>query len=111
MAAEAEMKQLHWRNLFKPIQWNELSNKEQKIVLESHIFMKKKRIGDIKWRIVARGNKQQGYIEKGESSSPMVAIESVILTSIINAREERKVTVIDIPNAFIQTWLGIRKTR
>ncbi len=29
IAAEAEMKQLHWRNSFKPVRWNDLT-KEQK---------------------------------------------------------------------------------
>ena len=111
IAAEAEMKQLHWRNSFKPVRWNELSDKQKKTILESHIFMKQKRTGEIKGRTVAGGNKQRGYIDKEESSSPTVATESVILTSVVDAKEERRVTVIDVPNAFIQTVVEDKNKR
>jgi hypothetical protein len=103
VAAESEMKQLHWRNLFRPVQYQELSKGQKQTILESHIFMKKKRTGEIKGRTVAGGNKQRGYIDKEESSSPTVATESVLLTSIVDAIEERCTAIIDVPNAFIQT--------
>ena len=73
--------------------------------------MKQKRTGEIKGRTVAGGNKQRGYIDKEESSSPTVATESVILTSIIDAEEERETAVIDIPNAFIQTVVEDKSKR
>jgi len=111
IAAEAEMKQLHWRNSFRPVRWNELSDKQKKTILESHIFMKQKRTGEIKGRTVAGGNKQRGYIDKEESSSPTVATESVVLTSVVDAKEERRVTVIDVPNAFIQTVVEDKSKR
>ena len=103
IAAEAEMKQLNWRNSFRPVKWTELSSKQRETILESHIFIKKKRTGEVKGRTVAGGNKQRDYIDKEESSSPTVATESVILTSMVDAIEEREVMVIDVPNAFIQT--------
>ena len=53
--------------------------------------------------MVAGGNKQRGTIEKEDATSPTAALESVLLTSTIDATEERDVAVIDIPNAFIQT--------
>ena len=56
-AAEAEMKQLHWRNSFMPKLWNKLSLEQKDKVLESHIFIKQKRSGEIKGRTVAGGNK------------------------------------------------------
>jgi hypothetical protein len=51
---------------------------------------------------VAGGNKQRDYISKEDASSPTVATEAILLSCIINAEEGRDVTVIDIPNAFIQ---------
>jgi len=57
VTAEAEMKQLHWRNSFRPVRWSELTDKQRQTVLESHIFMKQKRTGEIKGRTVAGGNK------------------------------------------------------
>ena len=71
--------------------------------MESHLFLKKKRDGTIKGRTVAGGNKQRNYISKDDASSPTVATESVLFTSIIEAFEKRDVATIDIPNAFIQT--------
>ena len=102
-AAYSEMKQLHLRDTFRPMHWKELAPLQKKMILESHMFLKKKRTGKIKGRTVAGGNKQRGYIPKEDASSPTVATESVMLTCIIDAIEGRDVAVIDIPNAFIQT--------
>ena len=73
------------------------------------MFLKEKRDGSIKGRTVAGGNKQRDYISKEDASSPTVATESVLLTCIIDAEEERDVAVIDIPNAFIQTRIEDEK--
>jgi hypothetical protein len=102
-AIEAEMKQLHFRNTFKPMHWKDLTETQRKTVLESHLFLKEKRDGKIKGRTVAGGNKQRDYISKEDATSPTVATESVLLSCIIDAAEERDVAVVDIPNAFIQT--------
>ena len=102
-AAHSEMKQLHLRNTFKPFHWRELNQAQRRTVLESHMFLKLKRDGKIKGRTVAGGNKQRDYISKEDASSPTVATESVLLTCIVDAEEERDVTVVDIPNAFVQT--------
>ena len=102
-AAFSEMKQLHFRNTFRPKHWKELTQRQKDMVLESHMFLKEKRDGKIKGRTVAGGNKQRSYIPKEDASSPTVATESVLLTCIIDAEEERDVAVVDIPNAFIQT--------
>ena len=102
-AVKSEMKQLHMRNTFKPKHRHELTEIQRQMVLESHMFLKEKRDGKIKGRTVAGGNKQRDYISKEDASSPTVATESVLLTCIIDAEEERDVAVADIPNAFIQT--------
>ena len=103
------MKQLHFRNTFKPLHWKQLTETQRKTVLESHMFLKEKRDGKIKGRTVAGGNKQRDYISKEDASSPTVTTESVLLSCIIDAEEERDVAVIDIPNAFIQTQRGRRE--
>jgi hypothetical protein len=36
---------------------------------------------------------------------PTIITEAVMLLCIIDAKEERDVTIINIPNAFIQTWV------
>jgi hypothetical protein len=100
-AAEAGVKQLHWRNSFQPVHWKYLSEKEKTMVLESHMFITKKRDGNLKARKVAGGNKQRGFIEKEDASSPTVATELVLLSCTIDAMENREVCVLDIPNAFV----------
>jgi hypothetical protein len=108
-SALSEMKQLHLRNTFKPKHWRELSQVQRQTVLESYMFLKQKRDGKIKGRIVAGGNKQRDYISKEDASSPTVALEAVILSCIIDAEEGRDVAVVDIQNAFVQTRVENKK--
>jgi hypothetical protein len=103
------MKQLHLRKTFKPKHWRELSKAHRQTVLESHIFLKLKRDGKIKGRTVAGGNKNRDYISKEYDSSPTFATESVLLSCIIDAEEHRDVSVVDIPNAFVQTCVENEK--
>jgi hypothetical protein len=109
--ATAEMKQLHRRNSFKPVHWSELSDKQRAMVLKSHMFMKQKQTGEIKGKTVAGGNKQKGFIDKEDASSPTVATESVVLTSVIDAKEDRESAVVNVPNAFIQTVVEDKSKR
>jgi len=106
-----EMKQLHWRNSFKPMHWKNLTPEQRKQVLESHIFVERKRDGVLKARTVAGGNKQRGYILKEDASSPTVSNEAVLLTCVIDADENRDVAIVDIPNAFVQTVVEDEKDR
>ena len=48
---------------------------------------------------------QRQYITKEESASPTASTESVLLTSTIKAKEKHNVITLDVPNAFIQTYL------
>jgi hypothetical protein len=68
--------------------------------LESNLFLKLKRDGTIKGRTVAGGNRQGGFITKEDATSPTVTTESILLTAVIDALENRDVAVVDIPNAF-----------
>ena len=110
-AGVKEVSQLHWRKTFVPRRYSELTDEQTKKVLESHMFVVKKRDGNTKARMVAGGNTQRDYLTKEDSSSPTVSTKAVILTSIIDAHERRDVAVIDIPNAFIQTRVDNPKNR
>ena len=67
------------------------------------MIIKQKQNDKIKEWTVYGYNKQRTYIPKEDAISPNVSTESVILTSIFYANKNRDVSVIDIPNAFIQT--------
>ena len=105
-AAMKEMGQLHNRGSFKPIRWSEMSPGERKKAMESLIFLTEKRDGTIKARTCANGGTQRVHCDKEDSASPTASIESIMLTSLIEAVESRDVATVDIPNAFIQTVVG-----
>jgi hypothetical protein len=67
------------------------------------MFPKQKRDGKIKGAPIAGGNKQRDYISKEDASSPTIATEAVLLSCIIDAEEGHDITVVDIPNACVQT--------
>ena len=102
-ACRLEVKQIHMRNSFVPKHWEELTPKQKNNILESFIFVEEKKSGADKGRLVINGAMQRGHITKEEASSPTVFAESVILTSVVDAKEGRTVATVDIPNAFVQT--------
>ena len=104
-AAHKEWKQLHDRVCFVPIDVKSLSAEEKRKAIESFIFFVEKKSGVLKGREVIMGNRQRVWMDKQESSSPTVMTDSVMISSSIDAHEERYVATADVPNAFIQTKL------
>ena len=94
---------------FRPINPKTLSKNEYDKVLELHLFLKNKRDQSIKGRMVAGGNKRRGHINKTDATSLTAALDSVLLTSTIDAKEGRDVAIIDIPNAFATTRIENKK--
>ena len=80
--------------------------RERKKAMESLIFLTEKRDGTIKARTCANGSTQRVCCDKEDSASPTASVESIMLTSLIEAVESRDVATVDIPNAFIQTVVG-----
>jgi hypothetical protein len=98
-----KIKQLHWRNSYKPMYRHELTQAQKEHILESHIFVEEKQHGKIKARKVVGGNKQQDYITKEDVSSPTVSAKAVMLTCMIDALKDQDIAIINIPNEFVQT--------
>jgi len=42
-------------------------------------------------------------MSKDETASPTVSTEAIMVTAVVDAKEEREVAVVDVPNAFVQT--------
>jgi hypothetical protein len=98
-----ELKQLHDRKVVEPKHASTLSGEEKRDALQYlSDVLKRKRNGDIKGRGCAYGRKQRKYIRKEDASSPTVAIESVMITSTIDAKEQQDVATVDVPGAFMQ---------
>ena len=98
-----ELKQLHDRKVLEPRQPETMTTREEKrAALHYLMFLTKKRCGRIKGRGCADGRKQRGHMSKEDASSPTVAIESLMLSCVIDAKENRDVGIVDIPGAFMQ---------
>ena len=97
------MKQFHDREVVKPLPPSEITSTVKETALGYLMFLKKNRNGIIKGRICADGRPQRLCKSKDETSSPTACIESIFLTTIVDAHEERDVAVVDIPGAFLQT--------
>ena len=101
-AITAEMQQLHYRNVIKPVHGKDLTREQKSKALRYLMFLKEKRCGRIKGRGCADGRPQRLWKDKSDSSSPTVTTEAVFLTSVIDALEKRKVATVDVPGAFMQ---------
>ena len=101
-AVEKEMRQLHDRDVMKPVYKKSLTHEQRKEALAYLMFLKRKRCGKIKGRGCADGRKQRAYITKEDSTAPTVSTEAVFLTAVIDAMEGRSVAILDVPGAFMQ---------
>eukprot|EP00957_Ditylum_brightwellii_P065572 4973569-Ditylum_brightwellii.AAC.1 len=77
--------------------------------MESLIFLTEKRDGAIKARACANGSTHQSYISKEEATSPTAAIEAVLLTGVIEAKQTHNIITMDTPTAFVQTVIPAQK--
>jgi hypothetical protein len=69
------------------------------------MFLGEKRDGTVKGRMVYNGKPTREWLSREDSASPTAAFESIMLTSVIDAHEERDIMACDIPNAFIQALM------
>jgi hypothetical protein len=102
-AAIKEMKQLHDRTVFEGIKVSHMTPLERKRAMESLLFLIKKRDGRIKARTCANGSTQREYINREDVTSPTAATESILITGVIKAKQQRDIMTNDVPNAFVQT--------
>jgi hypothetical protein len=98
-----ELRQLHDHEVVEPKGQNERTEQERYGSLRYLMFLKEKRRSTVKGRGCADGRKQREYTPKEEMSSPTVAIESLMLSCIIDAKEGHDSVTSNIPGAFMQT--------
>ena len=102
-AFDKELTQLHNRNVFEPIHPSQLTQLEKDKAMNSLIFLTEKKDRTIKARACANGSSQKPYIDKHNATSPTVTTEALLTTAVIDAKQNRDVVTLDIPNAFVQT--------
>jgi hypothetical protein len=79
---------------------------EQRKAQQALIFLGEKRCGTVKGRMVYNGKPTREWLSREDSVSPTAALESIMLTAVIDAHEERGLMTCNIPNhAFIQALM------
>jgi hypothetical protein len=69
------------------------------------MFLPEKRDKSVNGRMVYNGKPTRVWLSRKDAASPMAALESIMITGVIEAKEERDIMTCDIPNAFIQALL------
>jgi phage terminase large subunit GpA-like protein len=100
-AVVAELRQLDYRDVIKPVDRKDLTHEQKCRALNYLMYLKQKWCGRIKARGCTDGRKQRVYKSKDETSSPTVSTKAVFLTAVVNAQERHKVMTINIPGAFM----------
>jgi hypothetical protein len=110
-ASKKEMDQLHRRSCFTtpPISIAESndSDRTKKGATSADVLRREakrnyQRKNDLQWK----ANKRMAiWLSKEDSASPTAVLESIMITAVIDAQEERAVMTCDIPNAFIQALM------
>ena len=93
----------------EPTDASTLTDTEKKKALRAVNLIKEKWNGDIKGRSCVDGSTQRRYLKQDESmSSPTASLESLLITLLIDAYEERDVATFDVPGAYLQASLAPR---
>jgi len=100
-AALKEMTQLHIMDTWTPMDAGKLLREQRMRLLSSLLFLKEKRMGDIKGRACINGAPQRAYIPKEDAASSTVSTESTFITATIAVKEGRRVRCYDVPSAFV----------
>ena len=96
-----ELKQLYDKGVFEAVDPDSLTEEQTKSILRTLIFMKEKRDGRLKSRLCVDGSTQNPFASSVDPSSPTVLVESIFLSLIIDAVEERVVKTADIEGAYL----------
>ena len=67
--------------------------------------IKEKRSGGLKGRSCVDGRPQQAYISKEEAALPTTALESLLITLLIDTWERRDVDTADVVGAYLNTYM------
>ena len=101
-AATKEMDQLHRQNCFTLISVKDMTPTERRKAMGALMFLTEKRDKSVKGRMVYNGKPTREWLTREDSASPTAALESIMLTAVIDTHEGRDIMCTDIPNAFIQ---------
>ena len=105
-AARTELLQLHTREAYVPVHRRDISREDLKNrLVEAIMTIKEKRQGleivKLKGRMVGDGRSQRGLYDRTETASPCVGLDNLVISTVIDAHEDRDVATVDLPGAYL----------
>ena len=94
-----EFGKLEHMKTFKPRHKHSLTKEQISRTMRIITVIKEKRSEVLKGRSCVYGRPQGAYISKEEAASPTTALESLLITLLIDACEERDVSTADVVGA------------
>jgi hypothetical protein len=101
-AAIKELMQLHVMDMWTAMDPTKLSREQQMKALSSLLFLKEKRMGDVKGPACINRAPQQAYIPKEEVVLPTVSTESTLIMASIAANKRWIIQCYNVPSAFVK---------
>ena len=105
-AVKTELRQLLKRNCFAPRSIKDLTQTQLDRAQDAMMLLAEKDFtGEKKGRLVYRGDGTREWLSREDTASPTASLEGIELTLTVDAYEHRDVMSMDVPNAFIQTFM------
>ena len=103
---DKEIRQLLKRQCFRPEYIKNLSQKQLARAQEAMMLLSEKEFSkEVKGRLVFRGDGTREWLSREDTASPTASLEGIELTITIDSYEQRDIMSMDVPNAFIQTFM------
>jgi hypothetical protein len=93
--------QLHNKAVFQGEHAHTLTKAQKGAALHAISVIKEKRTGTIKGRTVADGRSQRPLFTKDQTTSPTVTTDALMMTIMIEAKEQRDVATADVVGAYL----------
>ena len=100
-----EFGQLEHMKTFRPRHKHDLTREQLSRAMRIITVIKEKRSGVLKGRSCVDGRPQRAYVSKEEAASPTTALESLLITLLIDAWEERDVATADVVGAYLNAYM------
>ncbi|KAG7373305.1 reverse transcriptase RNA-dependent DNA polymerase [Nitzschia inconspicua] len=97
--------QLDDKTVFEVLDSSTLTREQRRAALRAVNLIKEKRDGSIKGRSCADGRPQKALYSKEATTSPTISIDALLVSLMINAKEQRDVAMADVEGAFLHAWM------
>ena len=97
----SEYTQLDDNTIFEALDASKLTKEMKNAALNLLTLIKEKRDGRIKGRACADGRKQRAYISKNDIASPIIQLENLMISLLIDAYEGRDVATANVFGAYL----------